>query len=452
MKEFLKYLDETVLKTYLNKLSIDNNLFYVLCDYKSQIKIICLSDINLLSLFVDNNLYYYFKYDIISTIRSYKINIKIIDIFNDKNNLVIKYTYNNNHKLLRSISEYRDKKSKSDIIKPQMIEEEYISKRNPIRKINELNFDDILTIELNNYSNNSKGLKILNNLENVNNIITGDDKLILHVDKYMIKIGEWDDMGKFIFHDGFINNELNKMDSINFVKYIDMVIADKIVLNIEKLNVSNIIIEDAVILITKYIYSISLEKFIKISNIKDFYLILTQIIFCLYTSFNKIQFVHFDLHAGNIIIEKKENTLIEYEDMSLTSNYIVKIFDYEYSHILFKGLNIGIDSQQINIYNKNFWIHDIFKILMSIYGIVLKKKREYMPIIEKILSFFVEKMDENIFLKYQNINSYYNLRYFKSDANYEDFISFFKKEIVINIKNNIILKNDSLDIKNYICD
>jgi hypothetical protein len=260
-------------------------------------------------------------------------------------------------------------------------------------------------------------------------------------------------MGKYIFHDGFINNILNNtIGNTNFVKYIDMVIIDKATLNIDELNVSNIKIDNAVFLITDYVDNISMKKFIEVSNRNDFYIILCQIVFCLYTSFKKIEFVHFDLHIGNIIIEKKENTSISYDDITLKTNFIAKIYDYEYSHVVFKGTHIGVDIHEINVYNKNFWIHDIFKLFMSIYDIVLKKRKDYRPAVEKILSFFTKKMNEKIYLKFQNTNYYLNLRYFDHTMNYDDFIFFFVKQILEPIKNNVILKNDILDIKNYMCD
>ena len=106
------------------------------------------------------------------------------------------------------------------------------------------------------------------------------------------------------------------------------------------------------------------------------------------------------------------------------------MIDFEYSHIKLDGIDIGVSLNTLNVYNKNFWLHDIFKILMFIYSLVRVYKEEYIDIISKMLSFFIGKeMNNSIFRECTKINDYYNLQYFETNVTYEDYINFFKKTL-----------------------
>lgn len=127
-----------------------------------------------------------------------------------------------------------------------------------------------------------------------------------------------------------------------------------------------------------------LYEYIEGPEIKDFVLnhtanenieILKQIIYGLYEANIHCGFTHYDLHEGNIIIKTHPEVLsISYpsSNMNISTKYIPVIIDYGSSHIKIGNIDYGKIQVEGNVDNREFWIHDIFKILMRLYGFVSK--------------------------------------------------------------------------------
>lgn len=80
--------------------------------------------------------------------------------------------------------------------------------------------------------------------------------------------------------------------------------------------------------------------------------ILRDIFYALYDAYRKIDFTHYDLHPGNIIIQ---------------SGNVPVIIDFGTSHINYRGINYGLTFCEAEIYNRSMWVHDVFKLLMFVY-------------------------------------------------------------------------------------
>jgi len=205
----------------------------------------------------------------------------------------------------------------------------------------------------------------------------------------------------------------------------DVIISDRAQVNILDHHIE---ISDTVFLITKFIDGISFKKFLKMCNKENLIEVILQLFLSLYMANTKLKFVHFDLHGKNILIEiKSEEIEIIYDDIIIKTRYIVKILDFEYSHIQKNGVDYGVSLPNINIYNENFWMHDVFKFLMEFYKLSYKYCPDYLILPSKLLSFFVNsQMNKHLFNKYKKINKYFGLRYFKSDITYQDYMIFLK--------------------------
>lgn len=87
-------------------------------------------------------------------------------------------------------------------------------------------------------------------------------------------------------------------------------------------------------------------------NYRDFAKIINKLFNTLYMAYKELDFTHYDLHLGNVII-----TLEDFDPV---------IIDLEASHITYEGGHIGISRMmEVSVLNyTSFWICDIFKILI----------------------------------------------------------------------------------------
>ena len=131
----------------------------------------------------------------------------------------------------------------------------------------------------------------------------------------------------------------------------------------------------------EFIEGISLKNYIelytktKTINYKIIEEILSQIFLSLELAYEKIDFTHYDLHIGNIMIKELKNPVsIHYKtsrhDLYVNSQYIPIFIDYGMCHIRYAGKNIGTITKQINIKNSSNPIYDVFKILGFLKNIV----------------------------------------------------------------------------------
>lgn len=523
MDKLFNNLEDLLNFKYSSLLNLFNYSFYVIVDFSSyneilpngsylEIKIMtnsrgCEKKLNLYELLLDKDLVDEFKKELGLIIHKYSLEIRPYSLFYDDNDITIikfKYLYNTYSK---------------GIINETYLYNEYKSESDPLYK--ELKgLNSVIKYELKDYKKNGGYSKILNEvfrLDNIEKIYKNDDKLIIKNLGYVIKISEWKNEGKLLFHEGYISRELHKLKyNSNFNKSLDVLFFNNLEFNLSN---SEVYMKNGVILITEYIDGISLKEFMKTCGYIDLINVLVQIFYSLYHANKKLKFVHFDLHKNNIKIEiKDEEVEIKYEEFTIKTKYLVKIFDFEYSHIKkhriesigssngsesnrssngsestrstassngsesnrsdesikiidneditkteqsdyiedddYDGVDLGIDSYSINVYNKNFWVHDVFKLLMNLYKIVRKHRKYYVDLITNLLSYFIGKnIDNIIFNRYSKINEYFNLRYSEKfdNMNYEDFLDFFNKQLYKWL--NITTSNEEdHQLVDYICD
>lgn len=153
-------------------------------------------------------------------------------------------------------------------------------------------------------------------------------------------------------------------------------------------------------LITEKITGKSLFDYIINSNSQQLVDIIEKIIVCLYEVWIKYEFTHYDLHVNNIII---------------TEDHIPKIIDFGTSYIHLNNKHLGYIKEfrslngRMNFINQcnSFWLHDIFKILCSIYIVInpyyiiyqaLNYKRELM----KDISYACIDINNGYYYEYNN--------------------------------------------------
>ena len=110
-----------------------------------------------------------------------------------------------------------------------------------------------------------------------------------------------------------------------------------------------------------YLYSMSYIKFKEV---------IYRIILSIYRAYKLIGFTHYDLYTRNIVI-KPDNTPVII-DYGLSHISVKESRDHEVSHISVKEslnlISIGQELLYANVYNRTFWITDIFSLLKELYG------------------------------------------------------------------------------------
>ena len=123
----------------------------------------------------------------------------------------------------------------------------------------------------------------------------------------------------------------------------------------------------------EYINGYSFKELIIKKNTKHIYQILAVLCMILHNAFEEIEFVHYDLHTENIMIENERynkdiNFLIDGYEYNMTTSFGIKIIDYGFSHFTYNNTHYGMnpfEHLKITEYeaNDNF---DLFKLLFSI--------------------------------------------------------------------------------------
>jgi len=139
----------------------------------------------------------------------------------------------------------------------------------------------------------------------------------------------------------------------------------------------------------------------------DFKNIMIQIFNALYIANNKMEFTHYDLSLSNIIIKELDSPIeITYGSKKIISRYIPIFIDYGLSHIKYNGIDIGVN--RIG-YNKNFWLYDVYFIILNLYNIIK-----------------IKNLDNEISSDIQNITYYLHqfisIRDYQKIKNYTDMI------------------------------
>lgn len=167
-----------------------------------------------------------------------------------------------------------------------------------------------------------------------------------------------------IVHEAFIGlYGLNKLGSPYFAKVLDAYMSQECPKYYKLCNTTcNYVIYE-------YIPGITLLEALKTMMVKEFKEIILQIWLALYDAYQVLQFTHYDLHPGNIIISRTESNhpVIFRNQLLLYSNLLPVIIDYGSSHINIDGVDYGRNFDDGKIHNIVFWPHDIFKLLSMIY-------------------------------------------------------------------------------------
>jgi hypothetical protein len=159
----------------------------------------------------------------------------------------------------------------------------------------------------------------------------------------------------------------------------------------------------------EFIKGLSFSDIIKNISIEGFLDLFLQILFSLQIAYEKIDFTHYDLHNGNIIIRTPFNHdfYIPYKTNNTTyyikTNKIATIIDYGYSHIKYNDNNYGIyNYPEYDVKGeKSFPLYDVYKLLMFSMLLTIDKNKEVYIACTKIFKYFSDE-DPKVALKKQN--------------------------------------------------
>lgn len=128
----------------------------------------------------------------------------------------------------------------------------------------------------------------------------------------------------------------------------------------------------------EYVEGVSLYEYLKSAkSTEELKHVLLQLILALYIANKTYKSTHYDLHARNIIINKLPVPReMDYQILRLKTKIIPYVIDYGRMYINLAGMDCGIDISQssglakevVNVENQEFWPHDVFHILTSMYS------------------------------------------------------------------------------------
>ena len=122
----------------------------------------------------------------------------------------------------------------------------------------------------------------------------------------------------------------------------------------------------------------NIGEFLDKITVDEFMEIYLQIVNALNVAYNMVNFTHYDLHLGNVLIQKLEEPVaipiyLEDKIKYLVTKYMVKIIDYGTSYAKIQGHHFGNYSiPEIFYGEKPYQIYDVYKYLLFI-GIECKK-------------------------------------------------------------------------------
>jgi serine/threonine protein kinase len=201
--------------------------------------------------------------------------------------------------------------------------------------------------------------------ENKNKLIEAN---IIKRKKIVVKISKYKEL---LEKDLLISNNLKELNCINFANYLGFFSCKD---NINNYNKNKPLPKyfcknngtNNYFLFMEYYPNGSLETYIP-NNINEIISILNQIICSMILAYEKLEFVHGDLHPGNILIKKINRKTIKYnfeEGITEieTSNIIPVLFDFDRSYFskFFGSLIIEIVTF-VNLYEKLLLEKDILK-------------------------------------------------------------------------------------------
>jgi hypothetical protein len=112
-----------------------------------------------------------------------------------------------------------------------------------------------------------------------------------------------------------------------------------------------------------------------------------------------IEFTHYDLSGNNIIIKTLDSPRdFEFNGVKASCRYLPVILDFGVSHIKYQGKDIGTSLQREYIYNKNFWIYDVYLLVSALYGDIYTSKicsPEILGYTRQLFEYFIRDPDIN---------------------------------------------------------
>lgn len=414
MDNIIKRLNTLVNKRYCHNFSIHDNTFYLRTEYQGTIYIKSETSFDFYDQLIERELLSDFIQDLCDIFNS-----KEISIIPDS---IIRYPYSNTESIIQFNDIYLTYVSQTD---PRVKQEESIN-----NKLGKYCAAKLLDISTENSSCVTS--EIIHTLKKEDCRIVSNDyeKLVFTTDCYFIKamqnIYDTNDLA----HEGYIIYQLNKIGP-NFPKFICF---DTLGYVFRAAPVQDHWDNPINYLVVENVVGIPLKKFLLTAseeNIKD---VITQVFYALYDA-QKIEFTHYDLHIDNILIKPLDRPLeIEYSRKEVITKNLAVIIDLEFSFIKVDNCILGVSQISNNIYNKSFWIHDIFKIVMSLYKFAnyhIDKGNTFVEPLHRLTGELITflmgiTLTMTEWNHWYTANPFMNLRYRKYNLEFSRFLDYFE--------------------------
>lgn len=156
---------------------------------------------------------------------------------------------------------------------------------------------------------------------------------------------------------------------------------------------------------TEYIPGVSLHEYKRDKRIDELMPILVQIFFSVRFAYERNGFTHYDLHSGNVRINKRDHKIwMQYPWGSVKTDCITTIIDFGRTHIQSNGVSYGRTIKQQGVYPKsNAWYDIVFVLYKNFPKSDLKTHEG-----KALLKFFGLKEESEGFIPRKDIYAYLN--------------------------------------------
>lgn len=169
----------------------------------------------------------------------------------------------------------------------------------------------------------------------------------------------------------------------------------------------------------------------------DFLTCYLQVISGLNIAHAKSDFTHYDLHGGNVLIQKYVSPLsIPYygsrkEKRWINSNYLAKIIDYGFAHYRYRGENFGIKGFERHgmLPDQSFPMFDAYKLLCFLGADAIRYRRnDLLDMMQKIFNFFQEgSFVSRVQRRQQDRNDYFEVKGESRQISFGTFLAYLEQ-------------------------
>lgn len=150
--------------------------------------------------------------------------------------------------------------------------------------------------------------------------------------------------------------------------------------------------------------SLLVDEYVRKCTPEDYLSMILQMIYALKLAHQLVDFTHYDLHGGNVLMRKLDKKYaIKYENGYIITKYVATVIDYGFAHVSVGKNNIGkfeFEKYDVMPHQSNI-IYDIYKLL----GASMNSAYDNKPVFKlasQLMKYFNKYDDINTILKQTN--------------------------------------------------